>query len=92
MRAYGITHAATPVLDLAREPRFGRFDELYSEDPYLTAQIGLAAIQGLQGRGPLIDGQHLLACAKHFGAYGAAQGGRDYGSADLSERTIGSSA
>ncbi len=88
MRSYGVTHAATPVLDLAREPRFGRFDEFYSEDPYLTAQIGLAAIRGLQGRSQLIDGEHLLACAKHFTGHGQPEGGINMAPADLSERVI----
>ena len=88
MRSYGITHAATPVLDLAREPRFGRFDELYSEDPYLTAAIAVAAIRGLQGRNRVIDGEHLLACAKHFTGHGQPEGGSNMSSADFSERVI----
>lgn len=88
MRSFGLTHAATPVLDLAREPRFGRFDEFYSEDPYLAAQIGIAAIRGLQGRGPTIDGEHLLACAKHFTGHGQPEGGTNMAPADFSERVI----
>ena len=88
MRSYGITHAATPVLDLAREPRFGRFDEFYSEDPYLTGEIGVAAIRGLQGRNRIIDGEHLLACAKHFTGHGQPEGGTNMAPADFSERVI----
>lgn len=88
MRSYGVTHAATPVLDLAREPRFGRFDELYSEDPYLIGRIGVAAIQGLQGRDKLIGNQHLLACAKHFTGHGQPEGGTNMAPADFSERVI----
>ena len=88
MRSYGISHAATPVLDLAREPRFGRFDEFYSEDPYLTALIGVAAIRGLQGRNSRIDGAHLLACAKHFTGHGQPEGGANMGPADFSERVL----
>ena len=88
MRSYGITHAATPVLDLAREPRFGRFDEFYSEDPYLIARIGVGAIQGLQGRSKTIGEQHLLACAKHFTGHGQPEGGTNMAPADFSERVI----
>ena len=88
MRAYGVTHAATPVLDLAREPRFGRFDEFYSEDPYLTAELGVAAIAGLQGRNHNMDGEHLLACAKHFTGHGQPEGGNNMAPADLSERVL----
>ncbi len=88
MRSYGITHAATPVLDLAREPRFGRFDELYSEDPYLVSRIGVAAIQGLQGHGKMIGENHLLACAKHFTGHGQPEGGTNMAPADFSERVI----
>jgi len=88
MRSYGVGHAATPVLDLAREPRFGRFDELYSEDPYLTAEIGVAAIFGLQGRDRMIDGEHLLACAKHFTGHGQPEGGNNMAPADFSERVL----
>ncbi|MEY3896611.1 MAG: hypothetical protein RLZZ214_2131, partial [Verrucomicrobiota bacterium] len=88
MRTYGITHAATPVLDLAREPRFGRFDELYSEDPYLVARIGVAAVQGLQGRDPKIGGQNLLACLKHFAGHGQPEGGTNMAPADFSERVF----
>jgi beta-glucosidase len=88
MRSYGISHAATPVLDLAREPRFGRFDELYSEDPYLTAEIGVAAIFGLQGRNRMIAGDRLLACAKHFAGHGQPEGGNNMAPADFSERVI----
>ncbi len=88
MRAYGITHAATPVLDLAREPRFGRFDEFYSEDPYLVGEMGVAAIRGLQGRQRVISGEHLLACAKHFTGHGQPEGGNNLAPADLSERVL----
>jgi len=88
MRGYGVTHAATPVLDLAREPRFGRFDELYSEDPYLIARIGVAAIEGLQGRDKRICSAHLLACVKHFTGHGQPEGGTNMAPSDLSERVL----
>lgn len=88
MRSYGVTHAATPVLDLAREPRFGRFDELYSEDPYLISRIGVAAIQGLQGHEKMIAENHLLACVKHFTGHGQPEGGTNMAPSDLSERVL----
>lgn len=61
MRTYGITHAATPVIDLLRDPRFGRCDEMLGEDPYHVAQMGVGAIFGLQGRSPFIDENHVIA-------------------------------
>jgi beta-glucosidase len=88
MRAYGMTHAATPVLDLARDPRFGRFDEFYSEDPYLVGEISLAAIWGLQGRRMPIGSDHLLACAKHFAGHGQPEGGGNMAPANFSERIL----
>jgi beta-glucosidase len=88
MRSYGISHAATPVLDLAREPRFGRFDEMYSEDPYLVGVMGVAAIHGLQGRNSVIGAERLLACAKHFTGHGQPEGGSNMSSADFSERVL----
>jgi beta-glucosidase len=88
MRSYGITHAATPVLDLAREPRFGRFDELYSEDPYLIGRIAVAAVRGLQGRDKNIGGRNLLACLKHFAGHGQPEGGTNMAPADFSERVF----
>ena len=75
MRWYGITHAATPVLDLLRDPRYGRCDEMLGEDPYLVGELGLRATWGLQGRDAKIGSDHLLACAKHFGAHSEPEGG-----------------
>ena len=88
MRSYGITHAATPVIDLLRDPRFGRSDEFLGEDPYHVAQMGVAAILGLQGRSPLIDQNHLIACAKHFAGHGQPEGGTNLAPANLSERVL----
>jgi beta-glucosidase len=88
MRSYGITHAATPVIDLLRDPRFGRSDEFFGEDPYHVAQMGVGAIFGLQGRSPLIDQDHLIACAKHFGGHGQPEGGTNLAPANLSERIL----
>jgi beta-glucosidase len=88
MRLYGITHAATPVLDLLRDPRYGRCDELYGEDPYLAGEMGMSAIFGLQGRNELIGPENLIACAKHFGAHGEPEGGTNLSPANLSERVL----
>lgn len=88
MRLYGITHAATPVLDLLRDPRYGRCDELYGEDPYLAGELGVAAIFGLQGHDELIGPENLIACAKHFGAHGEPEGGTNLSPVNLSERVL----
>lgn len=88
MRSFGITHAATPVIDLLRDPRFGRSDEFLGEDPYHVAQMGVAAIFGLQGRLPLIDEDHVMACAKHFSGHGQPEGGTNLAPANLSERVL----
>jgi len=88
MRSYGITHAATPVIDLLRDPRFGRSDEFFGEDPYHVAQMGVAAIFGLQGRSPMIDSDHMIACAKHFSGHGQPEGGTNLAPSNLSERVL----
>ena len=83
----GLHWTFTPMVDIARDPRWGRIVEGAGEDPYLGSRIAEAQITGLQGDG-LAGKDVILACAKHFGAYGAANGGRDYDSADVSERTL----
>ena len=90
MRARGENYALTPVLDLAREPRWGRTEETYGEDPYLGARMGVAAIRGLQGVtcGQPIDGEHVLATAKHFAVHGQPEGGSNCGPANYAEREI----
>ena len=88
MRSYGTTHAATPVIDLLRDPRFGRSDEFLGEDPYHVAEMGVAAILGLQGRSALIDENHLIACAKHFSGHGQPEGGTNIAPGNLSERIL----
>ncbi|MGB9465206.1 MAG: glycoside hydrolase family 3 N-terminal domain-containing protein, partial [Candidatus Acidiferrum sp.] len=74
-RARGAQECLAPVLDLARDPRWGRTEETYGEDPYLVTRIGVAAIKGLQGDGPFIDKAHVLATAKHFAVHGQPEGG-----------------
>lgn len=77
MRVRGFHQALSPVIDLAREPRWGRTEETYGEDPYLTSRIGKAAILGFQGRGTLIDNQHVIATLKHFAGHGQSEGGNN---------------
>jgi beta-glucosidase len=86
-RAVGNPLVLAPVLDLSRDPRYGRVEEMYSEDPYLVSELGLAAIQGLQGEGELIDQDHVIATAKHF-IHGQPENGTNVGPNDVSERTM----
>ncbi|HTS18696.1 MAG TPA: glycoside hydrolase family 3 N-terminal domain-containing protein [Verrucomicrobiae bacterium] len=76
-----------PMVDIARDPRWGRIAEGAGEDPYLDSVLGAAMVRGFQGK-DLSDPEHVAACAKHFAAYGAAEGGRDYNTVDISERTL----
>ncbi|HCA06032.1 glycoside hydrolase family 3 N-terminal domain-containing protein [Chryseobacterium sp.] len=85
--AYGIHWTFAPMVDVARDPRWGRVMEGSGEDTYLGTQIGLARIKGFQGKG-LGSLDAVMACAKHFAAYGAAVGGRDYNSVDMSLRQL----
>lgn len=85
--AYGIHWTFAPMVDIARDPRWGRVMEGSGEDTYLGTKIGLARIKGFQGRG-LGSLDAVMACAKHFAAYGAAVGGRDYNSVDMSLRQL----
>jgi beta-glucosidase len=87
MSAAGINQAFTPVIDLARDPRWGRTEETYGEDPYLVARMGVAAIEGLQGHEFLIDRHHVMATAKHF-VHGQMEGGRNTGPSNISERIL----
>ena len=88
VRARGVQHCLAPVLDLARDPRWGRTEETYGEDPYLVTRIGVAAIQGLQGTGPAIDKSHVMATAKHFAVHGQPEGGTNVAPGNFSERVI----
>ena len=93
MRVRGENYALTPVLDLAREPRWGRTEETYGEDPFLGSRMGVAAVRGLQGASlaeasSRIDNLHVLATAKHFAAHGQPEGGRNTAPANFSEREL----
>jgi beta-glucosidase len=85
-RASGNVLVLAPVLDLSRDPRFGRVEEMYSEDPYLVAQLGIAAVKGIQGTGDRLDESHVFATAKHF-LHGQPENGTNVGPSDFSERT-----
>lgn len=87
MSAAGVNEALSPVLDLARDPRWGRTEETYGEDPYLVARMGVAAIEGFQGTNDLIDRHHVAATAKHF-VHGQMEGGRNTGPSNISEREL----
>jgi beta-glucosidase len=87
-RKRGAHHVLAPVLDLARDPRWGRMEETYGEDPYLVARMAVAAIQGFQGEGPNVDNKHVIATLKHFGAHGQPESGTNVGPANFSERLL----
>jgi beta-glucosidase len=85
--AAGLHWTFAPMIDIARDARWGRIVEGAGEDPYLGSRMAVAQVSGYQGGNALRPGS-LMATAKHFGAYGAAIGGRDYNTADISERTL----
>jgi len=78
----------SPVLDIARDPRWGRTEETYGEDPFLAARMGVAAITGLQGDSFMIGRHHVVATAKHFAVHGQPEGGTNTAPANYSERII----
>lgn len=81
----GIRWTFAPMIDIARDPRWGRIAESCGEDPYLTSVMGVAMVNGFQGK-DLSDPGSIAACAKHFAGYGAAEGGRDYNTTSITER------
>ena len=85
--AAGVHWTFAPMLDITRDPRWGRVVEGAGEDPFLASALAVARVRGTHGDGPP-DTSFMLATAKHFVAYGAAEGGRDYNSADLSQRSL----
>jgi beta-glucosidase len=87
-RSRGACQVLSPVLDVARDPRWGRVEETYGEDPYLNSQIGLACVKALQGPGPGIDKKHVASTLKHFTAHGQPESGTNCAPANYSERTI----
>ncbi len=85
--ANGVSWIYAPMIDIARDSRWGRGVEGSGEDTYLTSAFAKARVKGTQGE-DLSDGRHAAACAKHFVGYGACIGGRDYNSVDISEQTL----
>ena len=87
-RARGSQQVLGPNLDLAREPRWGRTEETYGEDPYLVSRMAVAIVKALQGPGPTVQGDHVVATAKHFAAHGQPEGGTNIAPANYSERVL----
>ncbi|MFN7119084.1 MAG: beta-glucosidase BglX [Saprospiraceae bacterium] len=85
--AAGLHWTFAPMVDIARDPRWGRITEGAGEDPYLGSLIAKARVKGFQGDN-FNDASTVLACVKHYAAYGAAQAGRDYHTVDMSERVL----
>ena len=85
--AVGIKWAFAPMLDIARDPRWGRMVEGAGEDPYLGSAMAAAQVRGFQGE-YIGSPDHILACMKHFAGYGAAIGGRDYDEAYIPETLL----
>jgi beta-glucosidase len=85
--AVGVRWTFAPMVDIARDSRWGRMLEGAGEDPYLGSQMAAAQVKGFQGA-KIGSPDHILACVKHFAGYGAAEGGRDYDSSDISDEQL----
>ncbi len=85
--AAGVDWTFAPMVDLARDPRWGRIAEGFGEDPYLGSLDAAASVRGFQGTN-VADANRVVACLKHFVGYGAAEGGRDYNTTEISEYTL----
>jgi beta-glucosidase len=88
MRARGVQVALAPVVDVARDPRWGRIEETYGEDPYLVGTMGVAAIRGFQGDALPLGPEKVFATLKHFTGHGQPENGTNVGPAEISERTL----
>jgi beta-glucosidase len=87
-RARGAHQALTPVVDVARDPRWGRVEETYGEDPYLVSRMGIAAVRGFQGDATFRDKRHVIATLKHFAAHGQPESGMNCSPVNVSERLL----
>ncbi len=87
-RARGVHQVLAPVIDVARDPRWGRIEETYGEDPYLAARIGVAAVRGFQGAGAVVGPAHVLATLKHMTGHSQPESGTNVGPAPYGERTL----
>jgi len=86
-RSQGINWTFAPMIDITRDPRWGRIAECLGEDTYLTSVLGAAMVRGFQGE-KLSNKNSIAACAKHFAGYGAAEGGRDYNTTNIPENEL----
>jgi beta-glucosidase len=87
-RVRGTHQALTPVVDVARDPRWGRVEETYGEDPFLNTQLGIAAVRGFQGDASFRDKRRVMATLKHFAAHGQPESGQNCAPANVSERVL----
>jgi beta-glucosidase len=87
-RLRGAHQALTPVVDVARDPRWGRVEETYGEDPYLVTQLGVAAVKGFQGDRTFKNKDRLIATLKHFAAHGQPESGQNCAPVNVSERVL----
>jgi beta-glucosidase len=87
-RARGTHQALTPVVDVAREPRWGRVEETFGEDPWLVGRMGVAAVRGFQGDATFSDGRHVIATMKHFAGHGQPESGTNCAPANVSPRVL----
>jgi len=87
-RVRGTHQALTPVLDVAREPRWGRVEETFGEDPYLVSRMGVAAVLGFQGDASFKNRKHIIATLKHFAAHGQPESGTNCAPVNVSERIL----
>ncbi len=87
-RVRGTHQALTPVVDVARDPRWGRVEETFGEDPYLVSQMGIAAVRGFQGDATFGKGKHVIATLKHFAAHGQPESGMNCAPVSVSERVL----
>ncbi len=87
-RLRGTHQALTPVVDVARDPRWGRVEETYGEDPYLVSRLGIAAVRGFQGDALFKDKKRVIATLKHFAAHGQPESGMNCAPVNVSERVL----
>jgi len=87
-RVRGAHHVLTPVVDVVRDPRWGRCEETYGEDPYLVSRMGIAAVRGFQGDRKFHDRKHVMATLKHFTGHGQPESGMNCAPANISERVL----
>jgi beta-glucosidase len=87
-RSRGAHQALTPVVDVARDPRWGRVEETYGEDPFLVSRLGIAAVRGFQGDASFRDKKHLIATLKHFVGHGQPESGMNCAPANVSMRVL----